>query len=49
LFGIGKLVLGNIVQGLVMLAIAVVAFAWIARSFREEERATALPAVGEMA
>jgi SSS family solute:Na+ symporter len=36
LFGIGKLVLGNLLEGLIMLAIAVVAFAWIARSFREE-------------
>jgi Na+/proline symporter len=36
LFGIGKLVLGNLVPGLVMLAIAVAAFSWIARSFREE-------------
>ncbi|HEX9607148.1 MAG TPA: sodium:solute symporter family protein [Gemmatimonadaceae bacterium] len=36
LFGIGKLVLGNLAQGLLMLAIAVVAFSWIARSFREE-------------
>ena len=36
LFGIGKIVLGNLVPGLAMLAIAIVAFAWIARSFREE-------------
>ena len=36
LFGIGKIVLGSLVEGLVMLAIAVVAFSWIARSFREE-------------
>ena len=44
LFGIGKLVLGNIVPGLVMLAIAVVAFSWIARSFREEP--ATLPGMG---
>jgi SSS family solute:Na+ symporter len=44
LFGIGKLVLGNLVPGLVMLAIAVAAFAWIARSFREEP--ATLPGVG---
>ena len=44
LFGIGKLVLGNVVPGLVMLVIAAVAFAWIARSFREEPEA--LPGVG---
>ncbi len=36
LFGIGKLVLGDLLQGLVMLAIAAVAFGWIAKSFREE-------------
>ncbi|PYO78699.1 MAG: sodium:proline symporter, partial [Gemmatimonadetes bacterium] len=48
LFGIGKLVLGDMAQGLVMLGIAVVAFGWIARSFREE-RAIALPAVSEVA
>jgi len=44
LFGIGKLVLGNVLPGLVMLAIAVVAFSWIARSFREEP--ATLPGVG---
>src|SRR3954468_12392117 len=48
LFGIGKLILGDTVEGLVMLAIAVVAFAWIARSFREERTVT-LPAVREVA
>ena len=36
LFGIGRIVLGSLLEGLVMLAIAVVAFSWIARSFREE-------------
>jgi len=44
LFGIGKIVLGDLVQGLVMLVIAVVAFAWIARSFREEP--ATLPGTG---
>jgi Na+/proline symporter len=44
LFGIGKLVLGDVVQGLVMLVIAVAAFSWIARSFRSEP--AALPGVG---
>jgi solute:Na+ symporter, SSS family len=44
LFGIGKIILGNMVPGLVMLAIAVVAFAWIARSFREEP--ATLPGMG---
>ena len=48
LFGIGKLVLGDTGAGLVMLVIAIIAFAWIARSFREE-RAVALPAVSEVA
>jgi len=48
LFGIGKLILGEMTTGLVMLVVAVAAFAWIARSFREES-AIALPAVGEVA
>jgi Na+/proline symporter len=34
LFGIGKVVFGDSGSGLVLLAIAVAAFAWIARSFR---------------
>jgi Na+/proline symporter len=41
LFGIGKIILGSLLEGLVMLAIAVVAFSWIARSFREEPAALA--------
>jgi solute:Na+ symporter, SSS family len=44
LFGIGKIVLGDLLEGLIMLAVAVVAFAWIARSFREEP--ATLPGVG---
>jgi len=48
LFGIGKLILGDIGAGLIMLAIAVIAFGWIARSFREE-RPTTLPALSEVA
>ena len=36
LFGIGKLIFGEISSGLVLLAIALAAFAWIARSFRGE-------------
>jgi Na+/proline symporter len=44
LFGIGKIVLGNMLEGLIMLAIAVVAFGWIARSFREEP--ATLPGMG---
>jgi solute:Na+ symporter, SSS family len=44
LFGIGKIILGNLLPGLVMLAIAAVAFAWIARSFREEP--ATLPGMG---
>src|SRR6476646_4851891 len=47
LFGIGKIVLGNLLQGLIMLAVAVIAFGWIARSFREDE--ATLPAVGDIA
>jgi Na+/proline symporter len=48
LFGIGKIVLGDVVAGVVMLVIAVIAFGWIARGFREE-RAQTLPALGEVA
>ena len=44
LFGIGKIILGNLLPGLVMLAIAVIAFSWIARSFREEP--ATLPGMG---
>ena len=33
LFGIGKLIFGDTVVGLVMIAVAIAAFAWIARSF----------------
>jgi TM2 domain-containing membrane protein YozV len=52
LFGLGKLVFGQIGTGLILLAIAVVAFAWIARSFRSDrmaaesvaQSATAVPA-----
>jgi Na+/proline symporter len=44
LFGIGRLVLGDVVQGLILLALAVASFAWIARSFREEP--ATLPGVG---
>jgi len=36
LFGIGKIIFGELGVGLVLLVIAVVAFAWIARSFRSE-------------
>jgi len=45
LFGIGRLILGDLVPGLGLLVLAVVAFAWIARSFREEP--ATLPGVGE--
>ena len=34
LFGIGKLIFGQMTSGLILLAIAVASFAWIARSFR---------------
>ena len=36
LFGIGKLIFGDVVLGFGLLAIAAVAFAWIARSLRTE-------------
>jgi Na+/proline symporter len=37
LFGIGKLIFGDIGRGAVLLAIAAAAFAWIAKAFREED------------
>ena len=37
LFGIGKLIFGETVTGVVMLVVAALAFAWIARAFREED------------
>ena len=36
LFGIGKLIFGELTAGFVMLVVATVAFVWIARSFRSE-------------
>ncbi len=36
LFGIGKLIFGDTVQAVVMLAVAAAAFYWISRSFRNE-------------
>ena len=36
LFGIGKIIFGDVGVGFVLLVIAAVAFAWIARSFRNE-------------
>ena len=36
LFGIGKVIFGDLIPGLITLAIAAAAFAWIARSFRSE-------------
>jgi Na+/proline symporter len=36
LFGIGKVIFGEWVAGLIMLGVATAAFAWIARSFRNE-------------
>ena len=47
LFGIGKLVFGDFIEGFVLLAIAAAAFAWIARSFREEPET--LPGTGGIA
>jgi Na+/proline symporter len=37
LFGVGKIIFGEAVPGFVMLIIAALAFAWIARSFRSEQ------------
>jgi solute:Na+ symporter, SSS family len=44
LFGIGKLVFGDLTTGFALLAVAAVAFAWIARSFREETPGPAVAA-----
>ena len=38
LFGIGKLIFGNTVQAVTMLSVALAAFLWIARSFRQEDK-----------
>jgi len=37
LFGLGKLVFGDTLKGFLMLGLAALAFAWIARSFRSED------------
>ncbi len=52
LFGIGKLIFGELGSGLMLLVIAALAFAWIAKAFREEdagERAQrdVVPAAGD--
>ena len=44
LFGIGKIVFGEIGTGVVLLVLAVIAFAWIARSFRNEAPPPAMAA-----
>jgi Na+/proline symporter len=47
LFGIGKLVFGKMGAGFALLAVAVAAFAWIARSFRSDRMADeAVPVTG---
>jgi Na+/proline symporter len=42
LFGVGKIIFGEAMSGIVMLIIATLAFAWIARSFRSETPPPAL-------
>ncbi len=37
LFGVGKLIFGEYMTGTIMLIVAVLAFLWIARAFREED------------
>jgi solute:Na+ symporter, SSS family len=37
LFGIGKIIFGDLTTGIALLVIAAAAFAWIARAFREED------------
>ena len=47
LFGLGKLVFGQLGAGLGILAVAAAAFAWIARSFRSDPMADeAVPQAG---
>jgi len=36
LFGVGKIIFGETLTGVIMLIVAVLAFLWIARAFREE-------------
>jgi Na+/proline symporter len=49
LFGIGKLIFGDLGLGLGMLGVAALAFAWIARSFRTDRTQPApVPRVGEV-
>jgi len=38
LFGVGKLIFGETMTGVIMLIVALFAFLWIARSFREEDK-----------
>jgi solute:Na+ symporter, SSS family len=47
LFGIGKLVFGEFGTGLILLVIATIAFAWIARSFRSEPEPPSAAVVAE--
>jgi hypothetical protein len=37
LFGIGKIVFGELGRGVLLLLLAAAAFAWIAKAFREED------------
>jgi Na+/proline symporter len=46
LFGIGKLIFGPVSTGLIMLAVAGVAFAWIAWSFGQESPPSEAPTAG---
>ena len=47
LFGIGKVIFGDLVPGLITLAIAAGAFAWIARAFRSEDAEATLMRRGD--
>lgn len=47
LFGIGKFVFGEWGTGLILLVIATIAFAWIARSFRSEPEPPAMAMAAE--
>ena len=44
LFGIGKIIFGDLGSGVLLLTLALIAFTWIARSFRNEAPPPAMAA-----
>ena len=49
LFGIGKLIFGQLASAAILLVVAALAFAWIARSFRNDEGPSSTMSVEEIA